>query len=138
MNKNNFFIKFARMYIGNLKAIKDILEDLWDDTVDSIMKVIAAVFTVSINIFRLIDSLISIFIPIKQIIFTFLIHYPTADELNELYLEDKDAGFYLKSSIRKRKEKIKQELEDEKDFIDRQMSCVNLIDKEAPHDTPRG
>ena len=110
MNKNNYLLRFAHFYIANIKGIKEKIIDVWYEIVDNIESLLIILITP----IALVVSIISIVFPLKQIILACLAQYLTTEKLKELYV-DKEAGYFFKGSIKKRKAEIKQELEEEKE-----------------------
>jgi hypothetical protein len=108
MNKNNFLAKFAHYYIGNFNGIKDKIVNVWDFIKDNFEDL----FIIAITPLALIISLISIVLPIKQIILASISVYLTDEDLEKL-APYKDSGYYTKASIKKRKLEISKKENEE-------------------------
>ena len=107
MTKNNYLLKFAYLYITNIKGIKEEFGYVWDEICDKI----GDLLIILITLIALVIKILSIVFPLKQILLAFHIQYVNPEEMKELYSDD-EAGYYSKSSIKKRKAVIQQEMEE--------------------------
>lgn len=109
INRNNFFVKFAHLYITNITGMKEQITDMRDAIIDS-LEYLVVIFITPIS---LLISLISTVFPLKQILVSFNAEYLNKEDLKKLYLHDKEPGYYSKRQIKQRKAKIAEELKSE-------------------------
>ena len=112
MKKDNYFKKFAHCYKCNLEHIPENLYDIKDYAIELIEPLLRMIIT----ILCLLINIIYILIPLGQILTAFFIRWISRDELinmgvkNENYIKE---GYTTLHSIKKLKEKIKQETEEQ-------------------------
>ena len=104
MNKNNFFVKFAHFYIGNFRNIKEKIDNVRDFIVENYEDLIIMAMTP----IAFVINIISIVIPIKQLVLSCLSVYLTDEEVGKLS-RNKSGGYFTKASIKKRKRELAEE-----------------------------
>ncbi|HCC37026.1 MAG TPA: hypothetical protein DEQ14_05135 [Treponema sp.] len=106
MNKDNFFIKFAYLYVCVFENAKEHLIDVWYAITDSFFW--KRLITIIVFPIRLSFDLIFIFFPLKILLAAALSVYLSDEELRKLEV-DEEAGYYLKGAVKKRKLALKNE-----------------------------
>ena len=107
LNNNNFFVKFARTYIGNLRDIKSDAVDLWE----AIIGLLGFLLVVIGRLLLIAKHITLIFCPVLQAWVAITVIYLTENELIELEASwAAKEGYYSKKSIKKLKDKLFKEV----------------------------
>jgi hypothetical protein len=102
MNKNNFFIKFAFFHDNLIESIGERIIDI----IDSFIELGVSLWKLLLELILLIVTLISMFIPVVQLMACFHCRYVDKDEAQKLNMRE---GYNFKSSIREKEKSIKKE-----------------------------
>ena len=109
MNKNNFFVKFARFYLANLKGLKDKPSEIWDAVVDDFIPALVEIIS---GLLFLILHVILCFLPVSTIIGIFTAQYLTPDEVKRLKGDDGyvyKGGYFFKKEIKELENELLRE-----------------------------
>ena len=98
MNKNNFFVKFARFYLANLKSIKT-----WaSEFLSGVWLILPDIWEIVTDFLKLLSHIILVFLPIWQIYYVIIAKYLTPEEFKKLTGQKIENGVYC------RKKEIKE------------------------------
>jgi len=109
MNRNNFFVKFAYFYTGNVKNMLDYFNGIWDTIADDLLPALMVIFA---NILFVIASLIMMVLPISTIRQILISQYLTSDEIKRMKNDDEveyQGGYFRKKEIKEYENKLLSE-----------------------------